>query len=318
VFINEWMASNSGFLLDPADNHFDDWFELFNPGATAADPGGYFLTDTLTNKFNFRIPSGYMIPPGGHLLVWADSDAGQNSTNNLDLHVSFKLAAGAGEIGLFAADGTIIDTVSYGQQTSNVSEGRYPDGGPNIYVMPAPTPRVTNLGPQTNGSPVLAPIGNRSVVGGNTLSFIATAIDTNRPAQTLTFTLDPGAPAGATINPFTGVFNWTPTPAQTPGTNNVTVRVTDNGTPPLNDAETITIFVIAPPQITQTTLNGQSFTFVWQTTAGHTYRVEFKDDLNEASWTPLTTDMNANGSSLSAIVDVTGAARRFYRILLVN
>jgi hypothetical protein len=259
-----------------------------------------------------------MIPPGGHLLVWADSDAGQNSTNNLDLHVSFKLAAGAGEIGLFAADGTIIDTVSYGQQTSNVSEGRYPDGGPNIYVMPAPTPRVTNLGPQTNGSPVLAPIGNRSVVGGNTLSFIATAIDTNRPAQTLTFTLDPGAPAGATINPFTGVFNWTPTPAQTPGTNNVTVRVTDNGTPPLNDAETITIFVIAPPQITQTTLNGQSFTFVWQTTAGHTYRVEFKDDLNEASWTPLTTDMNANGSSLSAIVDVTGAARRFYRILLVN
>jgi len=318
VFINEWMASNSGFLLDPSDNHFDDWFELFNPGATAADLTGYYLTDSLTNKFNFQIPSGYTIPSAGHLLVWADSDTGQNSTNSPDLHVSFKLAASAGQIGLFAADGTSIDAVSYGQQNSDVSEGRYPDGGPNIYVMPAPTPRAANLGPQTNGPPVLAPMGNRSVVGGSTLSFVATATDTNQPPQTLTFSLDPGAPAGATINPSTGVFNWTPTPAQIPGTNSVTLRVIDNGTPPLSDAETFTIFVIAPPQITQTTLSGQSFTFVWLTTPGHTYRVEFKDDLNAASWTPLTTDMIANNGSLSAIVDVTGATQRFYRILLVN
>jgi hypothetical protein len=318
VFINEWMASNSGYLLDPADNHFDDWFELYNPGPGTADLSGYFLTDTLTNKIKFLIPPGYTIPSGGHLLVWADNDTGQNSTNNPDLHASFKLAASTGAIGLFAADGTTIDTVSYGQQTSDVSEGRYPDGGPNIYVMPAPTPRAANIGPQPNSSPVLAPIGNRSVVGGSTLSFIATANDTNQPPQTLAFTLDPGAPAGASISQFTGVFTWTPTPAQTPSTNTVTVRVTDNGTPPLSDTETFSIFVIAPPQITQTTLNGQLFVFVWQTTAGHTYRIEFKNDLNDSSWTPLSADTVANGSSLSATIDVTGAPQRFYRILLVN
>ncbi|PYK96206.1 MAG: hypothetical protein DME19_20485 [Verrucomicrobia bacterium] len=318
VFINEWMASNAGSLLDPADNHFDDWFELYNPGAAIADLAGCYLTDALTNKFKFLIPSGYTIPPGGHLLVWADSDAGQNSTNSPDLHASFKLSAALGQIGLFAADGTAIDTVSYGAQTTDVSEGRYPDGGPNIYVMPAPTPRAANLGPQSNAPPALAPIGNRSVVGGYTLSLIATAADTNQPPQTLTFTLDSGAPTGASINPSTGVFTWTPSPAQTPGTNTVTVRVTDNGTPPLSDTETFTIFVIAPPQFTQTTLNGQQLTLAWQTAPGHTYRVEFKNDLNATAWTPLSGDMTAGGASLTANIDVTGAPQQFYRILLVN
>ena len=47
---------------------------------------------------------------------------------------------------------------------------------------------------------------------------------------------------------MTGVFNWTPTEAQT-GTFEITVRVTDDGTPPLDDFETITVTVntIAPP-----------------------------------------------------------------------
>jgi hypothetical protein len=319
VFINEWMASNTGFIVDPADGHFDDWFELYNPSSSVADLGGYFLSDDiLTNKFKFQIPAGYSIPPGGHLLVWADSDANQNSTNSPDLHISFKLSASADEIGLFAADGTAIDTVSFGPQTSNLSQGRYPDGGGNLVFLPVPTPRAANIGPQPNGPPVLQPIGNRSVVGGNTLSFIAVATDTNQPPQTLTFTLEPGAPAGASINPFTGVFTWTPAPAQIPGTNTVTVRATDNGTPPLSDAETFTIVVIAPPQLTQPTLAGQQLTLVWQTTPGHTYRVQFKNDLNDPAWTPLSADMIAGGVSMSINVDITGAPERFYRILLVN
>ena len=313
------MASNTGFLADPADGHFDDWFEIYNPGSGLADLTGYFLTDDLlTNKFKFKIPVGYSIPPGGHLLVWADSDANQNTTNSPDLHVSFKLAASGDEIGLFAADGTVIDAVSFGPQTNNVSQGRFPDGGANVVFLPVPTPRAANIGPQPNGPPVLAPIGNRSVVGGNTLSFIVSATDTNQPPQTLTFTLDPGAPVGAGINPSTGVFTWTPTPAQTPSTNTVTVRVTDSGTPPMSDSGTITIDVIAPSQFTQAALAGQQLTLAWQTTHGHAYRVEFKNDLNDPSWTPLSGDMTAGGGSMSVKLDITGAPERFYRILLVN
>jgi hypothetical protein len=55
VFINEWMAANSGFIRDPADNDADDWFELYNPNAFTVDLGGAFLTDNLTNQFQFEI-----------------------------------------------------------------------------------------------------------------------------------------------------------------------------------------------------------------------------------------------------------------------
>ena len=44
-----------------------------------------------------------------------------------------------------------------------------------------------------------------------------------------------------------GVFNWTPAEGQGPGAYNLTVRVTDNGTPSLYDEETITITVLHTP-----------------------------------------------------------------------
>ncbi|RLT17046.1 MAG: hypothetical protein DWI28_06780, partial [Planctomycetota bacterium] len=72
VFINEWMADNTTTLADPADNDLEDWFEIYNPGPGPADLSGFYLTDNLTNKFQYLIPAGYTIPPGGHLLVWAD------------------------------------------------------------------------------------------------------------------------------------------------------------------------------------------------------------------------------------------------------
>ena len=59
-------------------------------------------------------------------------------------------------------------------------------------------------------------------------------------------------------------------------------------------------------------------TLTWQTTPGHTYRVELKNDLNDSSWTPLSGDMTAAGVSMSVSLDITGAPERFYRVLLIN
>jgi hypothetical protein len=45
------------------------------------------------------------------------------------------------------------------------------------------------------------------------------------------------------INPTTGVINWTPAQTQSPSTNKVVVSVTDNGTPPLTATRSFTVVV---------------------------------------------------------------------------
>ncbi len=127
--------------------------------------------------------------------------------------------------------------------------------GPASYVL---TVRVTDNGApplsdfetititvnEVNVAPVLAAIGDKTVDEGSLLTFTATATDADIPANSLAFSLDAGAPAGATINATTGVFTWTPTAADvSPPTHAITVRVTDNGAPPLSDFETIQVTV---------------------------------------------------------------------------
>lgn len=92
----------------------------------------------------------------------------------------------------------------------------------------------------SNTPPVLDDIGNQTVAAGYAATFIARAVDADLPHDRLAFSLDAGAPPGASIDPATGVFTWTPTAAQV-GTNTFTVHVTDRGS--LADARSVTITV---------------------------------------------------------------------------
>lgn len=242
VFINEWMAQNSGTLADPVDLQFEDWIELYNASASPVDLGGYYLTDTLTNKAKWKIPDNTIIPAHGFLLVWADNESSQNNGTNSDRHANFQLAAGGEEIGLFTDQGLQVDAVVFGPQLNDASEGRYPDGGGLITALTTPSPRAANILASPNDPPVLGGIGLRAAIEGVTFGFTATATDPN-PGDGLTFSLDAGAPAGAGITTG-GDFTWTPTEAQGGSSYNVTVRVTDNGFPPLNDFETFSINVL--------------------------------------------------------------------------
>ncbi len=96
--------------------------------------------------------------------------------------------------------------------------------------------------PQSPPALALDPIPVQSVNEGSTVAFTATATGST---TALTYSLDPGAPAGATIDPTTGAFTWTPS---APGKYSVTVRVTDGGSPPRSVAETVSITVndVAP------------------------------------------------------------------------
>lgn len=144
LFLNEWMAANTRAVADPADGDYDDWFEIFNPNPEAVNLEGCFLTDTLANPTKFRVPAGSVVPAQGFLLVWADEETGQTRPGG-DLHVNFKLAQSGEALGLYAPDGARIDSVVFGPQTDNVSQGRYPDGAPTLHFMTTPTPRAANV-----------------------------------------------------------------------------------------------------------------------------------------------------------------------------
>jgi hypothetical protein len=260
VFINEWMADNTRTLADPADGDFEDWFEIYNPGTNTVDLGGYYLTDNLTNKFQFLVPNNghYQIASGSFLLVWADNETGQNNTNRSDLHTSFALSKSGEAIGIFAADGTQIDAVTFGAQTNDVSEGRFQDGSVNVVSMTQPSPRAPNVLPNT--APTLAPIADREVTIGQTLSFTVSASDADVPAQWLTFSLAAGAPTGASVGSLSGQFAWKPTTA--PAAADITLVVTDNGVPSLSATQTFRVIVHSLPTIA-TEFTGEGMLLSW-------------------------------------------------------
>lgn len=144
VLINEWMAANTAFLVDPADGAFDDWFELYNPNPVAVDLSGYGLSDQLAPSSRWIIPAGTQIAPLGFLLVWADDDVVQNGPASVGLHADFKLSQGGEAVALFAPNGQVVDAVAFGPQTNNVSQGRWPDGEAAFPFMPTPTPGAPN------------------------------------------------------------------------------------------------------------------------------------------------------------------------------
>jgi len=90
-----------------------------------------YLTDNLSVPTKWRIPvhntAATTIPAGGYLLIWADND-----TTDSGLHANFKLSAGGEEVGLFDSDGeTMIDSIIFADQTTDISFGRYPDASDN-------------------------------------------------------------------------------------------------------------------------------------------------------------------------------------------
>lgn len=137
ITINEIMAQNTTTVTDPA-GQFEDWIELFNTTSSPLLLDGLFLSDTTTNLQKWQFPNGISIPPGGYLIVWADEDL-----TEVGLHADFKLSASGESVILSKANGTIVDTATFGTQTPNISYARNPNGTGN-FVLQAPTFNANN------------------------------------------------------------------------------------------------------------------------------------------------------------------------------
>lgn len=135
--INEWMASsNSG----------SDWFELFNPAPLPVALGGLYLSNSNLEPTNSRIAPLTFIGPEGYRQFLADKKLEKGPR-----HVNFKLGISGDTLLVSTADQSRIDSVTFGQQETDVSQGRLLDGTENVTSFPgSDSPEAPNFRPLTN------------------------------------------------------------------------------------------------------------------------------------------------------------------------
>jgi hypothetical protein len=139
--ISEIVASNR-FSLSDGYRQEPDWIELHNPNGTPFDLTGHGLSDTPLTPLKWRFPDGTVIPPNGHLIVFASGNAIPVDPAG-QLHASFSLAGDGESVVLTAPDETtILDSITFPAQREDLAYGRALDGSLGFLD---PTPRAHNL-----------------------------------------------------------------------------------------------------------------------------------------------------------------------------
>jgi uncharacterized protein (TIGR02597 family) len=175
--------------------------------------------------------------------------------------------------------------------------------------------RAFLLKPDTNSSVAVSLQPDQIVAVGGTVTFTNRATDLVNPTNTFTFSLDPGFPAGATIDPNTGVFTWTaPLTSDSLTTNVVTVRATAIGDPTQTGTGAMRIVVVGRPRFIGMTSNiDGTISQVWSTYPNYTYTLQYKTSLSDAQWTDITTTVATDVTQTFTDAPLADT-QRFYQV----
>lgn len=169
---------------------------------------------------------------------------------------------------------------------------------------------------RVNNPPALTPVPDQTLHAGGIAAATVLAADGDA-GQTLTFSLNAGAPATAAIDPANGHFTWPTTSGDAGVTRLISVTVADDGIPSLSDTITFNVTVAAPLLLQGAALSDTNLVLTWGAISGQTYRVEYKDTLEGSTWNPLPPDVIATAGT-AAKSDPLGPTRRFYRVISVD
>lgn len=132
LVINEIMASNSTTAADD-DGEFEDWVELYNNSTSTLSLDNLYLSDDATDPLMWQFPAGTTIAPNSYLIVWCDKDLTQTG-----LHADLKFSTNGEDAVLSYDDGTVIESITFGAQTTDMGYARVPNGT-GSFVIQAPT-----------------------------------------------------------------------------------------------------------------------------------------------------------------------------------
>jgi hypothetical protein len=144
VVINEILTHEDAASLDS--------IELYNPGATAANLGGWYLSNDRSEPKKYRIPAGTTLAPGAY-LVFTEAQLGADPVNG------FHLAAEGGEVYVFSADAAgnltgFSDGFSFAGAERGVTFGRYTN---SVGEIQFPAQLTATLG-GANSGPRVGPV----------------------------------------------------------------------------------------------------------------------------------------------------------------
>jgi pectin methylesterase-like acyl-CoA thioesterase len=210
--------------------------------------------------------------------------------------------------------------------TVNIGSATLNDGGSYSVVVTTPagsvtsSPAVLTVNPPPNTPPVFtAPIPgtNFTINVGVNLAVACPATDSDTPPQTLTYSLRTG-PSGAAVASGTGNFTWRPAVSSAGSVNNVSVVVTDNGTPNLSatNSFTVTVNSLSAPTAGTPAYAGGLFSVNVSGQIGPDYALQASTNLAGGVWTTVAVT-NSPAAVPFILTDTNAAAQpmQFYRIV---
>ena len=135
LVINEFSPLNTADADEFGE--FDDWIELYNRSDNPISTAGLYLSDEEDNPTKWALPK-LTLGAGEYAIIWADEQGAQGSS-----HANFKLSSLGEFISLAFADGTSLDSYTYGAIEEGATFARVPNGtGP--FVLNSPSLSYTN------------------------------------------------------------------------------------------------------------------------------------------------------------------------------